>query len=386
MTGLRITIPDSSPSRCRLAARAASRARSCATRAAARPPCHGRAGTSLSEQLACSQFSGPCRTRWSTAADRTQTFADGSTKHGGRRGDPSRRRGRERLVVLVGRRQPRAGGDRAGRGRRRPRSRGAPRRRKPGPDPGHGARAHARRGRGISSAAGGPTPPCCRRRRPSATSSGRRRRRCPQFDQEVLPVAGGSQVIDSNGEKVTDGAAHTSQTDVKTLVIPLQADLPKGDYTVRWGIVATDGHLESGVFAFGVGTGRPPPQAASSRAATRTGSTCWPAPPTSPACCVLIGGVVFRCRVRAGAGSEPAEAPADDVASRAASRQPGARRVGGHDAGRRMGRADDSRAPTSPASASGRRSTTGGPSPRRSTPPASAASSAAASTSPRCSP
>ena len=130
-----------------------------------------------------------------------------------------------------------------------------------------------------------------------------------KFDQEVRPVAGGSQVIDSNGEKVTDGAAHTSQTDVKTLVIPLQADLPKGDYTVRWEIVATDGHLESGVFAFGVGTGRPPPQAASFSGSDQDWKYLLARTAYFAGLLVLIGGVVYRVLVFAPVlESEPAEA------------------------------------------------------------------------------
>ena len=130
-----------------------------------------------------------------------------------------------------------------------------------------------------------------------------------KFDQEVRPVAGGSQVIDSNGDPVTDGAAHTSQTDVKTLVIPLQADLPKGDYTVRWEIVATDGHLESGVFAFGVGTGRPPPQAASFSGSDQDWKYLLARTAYFAGLLVLIGGVVYRVLVFAPVlESEPAEA------------------------------------------------------------------------------
>ncbi|HVG67097.1 MAG TPA: copper resistance CopC family protein, partial [Gaiellales bacterium] len=129
-----------------------------------------------------------------------------------------------------------------------------------------------------------------------------------KFDQEVRPVAGGSQVIDSNGDPVTDGAAHASQTDVKTLVIPLQADLPKGDYTVRWEIVATDGHLESGVFAFGVGTGRPPPQAASFSGSDQDWKYLLARTAYFAGLLVLIGGVVYRVLVFAPVlESEPAE-------------------------------------------------------------------------------
>ena len=114
------------------------------------------------------------------------------------------------------------------------------------------------------------------------------------FDQEVRPVEGGSTVVDKDGNSVVAGDARTAPSDVKTLLIPLQPDLPDGDYTVRWKIVSTDGHIEIGVFAFGVGVGRPPPQTASigsnaqdwrytaSRAAYFAGLL------------VLVGGAIYR--------------------------------------------------------------------------------------------
>jgi copper transport protein len=114
------------------------------------------------------------------------------------------------------------------------------------------------------------------------------------FDQEVRPVEGGSTVVDKDGNSVVAGDARTAPSDVKTLLIPLQANLPDGDYTVRWKIVSTDGHIEIGVFAFGVGVGRPPPQTASigsnaqdwrytaSRAAYFAGLL------------VLVGGAIYR--------------------------------------------------------------------------------------------
>ena len=114
------------------------------------------------------------------------------------------------------------------------------------------------------------------------------------FDQEVRPVEGGSTVVDKDGTSVVAGDARTAPSDVKTLLIPLQPDLPDGDYTVRWKIVSTDGHIEIGVFAFGVGVGRPPPQTASigsnaqdwrytaSRAAYFAGLL------------VLVGGAIYR--------------------------------------------------------------------------------------------
>ena len=94
-----------------------------------------------------------------------------------------------------------------------------------------------------------------------------------RFDQEVQPVAGGTDVVNSADQSVLGGAPHNAASDVRKLVIPLKPGLPDGDYTVRWRIVSTDGHIISGVLAFGVGTGRPrrrprPPSRA--RSTTRT--------------------------------------------------------------------------------------------------------------------
>jgi len=83
------------------------------------------------------------------------------------------------------------------------------------------------------------------------------------FDQQVRPIAGGTSVTDASGDSVTAGPARSSSNDVNTMVIPLRPRLPDGDYTVRWQIVSTDGHLISGIYAVGFGSGRPPPQASS---------------------------------------------------------------------------------------------------------------------------
>ena len=75
--------------------------------------------------------------------------------------------------------------------------------------------------------------------------------------------------------------------------MPLQQGLPAGDYTVRWGIVSTDGHLIAGVYAFGVGTGGPVPQAESQDAPTD-----WPFLIARffyfAGLLTLVGGVVYR--------------------------------------------------------------------------------------------
>jgi copper transport protein len=115
------------------------------------------------------------------------------------------------------------------------------------------------------------------------------------FDQQVQDVA--STVTNAQGDDVAASPAHTEVDDVRALVIPLRTGLPNGDYTVRWRIVSTDGHIISGVFAVGFGAGRPPPQAAEAQ----TASLDWPFLIARFAyfcgLALVIGGVVFRAFV-----------------------------------------------------------------------------------------
>jgi methionine-rich copper-binding protein CopC len=78
------------------------------------------------------------------------------------------------------------------------------------------------------------------------------------FD-DVVRVGPGVAAIRNSGGTVLAGKARVEGG--RTLVIPLKRGLADGDYSVRWGIVSDDGHLESGVIAFGVGAGRTPPAA-----------------------------------------------------------------------------------------------------------------------------
>jgi copper transport protein len=118
------------------------------------------------------------------------------------------------------------------------------------------------------------------------------------FDQQVKPVAGGIDVVDSSGRPVTSGAARNAPSDASTILIPLRGDLPDDDYTVRWEIVSTDGHLISGVFAFGVGTGRAPPQALPvSAASTQDWRYLTARALYFAGLLLLIGGAVFRLAV-----------------------------------------------------------------------------------------
>ena len=113
------------------------------------------------------------------------------------------------------------------------------------------------------------------------------------FDQQIRPVSGGTSVVDAAGKSVMAGPATNAPGNLKQLVVPLQQGLPAGDYTVRWGIVSTDGHLIAGVYAFGVGTGGPVPQAESQDAPTD-----WPFLIARffyfAGLLTLVGGVVYR--------------------------------------------------------------------------------------------
>lgn len=77
------------------------------------------------------------------------------------------------------------------------------------------------------------------------------------FDDAVR-VGPGIEAVRNGGKSILAGNARAQG---KSLVIPLRSGIGDGDYTVRWSIVADDGHVEQGVIAFGVGIGRPPPTA-----------------------------------------------------------------------------------------------------------------------------
>ena len=160
------------------------------------------------------------------------------------------------------------------------------------------------------------------------------------FDQQIRPVSGGTTVVDAAGKSVMAGPATNAPGNLKQLVVPLQQGLPAGDYTVRWGIVSTDGHLIAGVYAFGVGTGGPVPQAESQDAPTD-----WPF--LIARFFYFAGSADAGRRRRLPRGRLPARhrrgdrrAAAADGPARTPPRQPGAGAVGGAGAGRRLGGAD----------------------------------------------
>ena len=74
------------------------------------------------------------------------------------------------------------------------------------------------------------------------------------FD-DVVRVGPGNEAVRNGGGSILAGKPRANG---KTLVFRLRSGLANGDYSVRWSILSDDGHLEQGVLAFAVGTGRPP--------------------------------------------------------------------------------------------------------------------------------
>ena len=88
------------------------------------------------------------------------------------------------------------------------------------------------------------------------------------FDDAVRIGSGNAAVANATGKSVLAGAVTVRG---RVLSLPLRADLGEGDYTIRWSIASDDGHLEQGLIAFGVGSGRSPPRPALSAG----GATHW---------------------------------------------------------------------------------------------------------------
>jgi copper transport protein len=79
------------------------------------------------------------------------------------------------------------------------------------------------------------------------------------FD-DTVHVGPGVEAIRNGGGSVLVGRPHVEGG--RTLVVPVRRGLANGAYSFRWSIISDDGHLESGVVAFAVGIGQPPPTAA----------------------------------------------------------------------------------------------------------------------------
>ncbi len=78
-----------------------------------------------------------------------------------------------------------------------------------------------------------------------------------EFDDSVHVAPGSAAVSNTDNASVLAGAPRIAG---HMLVLPLNAKLTDGSYSVRWSIVSDDGHREQGVLAFAVGKGAASPK------------------------------------------------------------------------------------------------------------------------------
>jgi len=72
------------------------------------------------------------------------------------------------------------------------------------------------------------------------------------FNENVTPQFSGVEVKDQTGRMMTTGKATTDPANKKQLVIPVQEQLPPGDYKVEWHAVSDDTHRVKGSYSFSV--------------------------------------------------------------------------------------------------------------------------------------
>ena len=72
------------------------------------------------------------------------------------------------------------------------------------------------------------------------------------FNENVFPQMSGVEVMDQTGKIVATGKAATDPANKKLLVVPVNEQLPPGDYKVEWHAVSDDTHRVKGSFSFSV--------------------------------------------------------------------------------------------------------------------------------------
>jgi methionine-rich copper-binding protein CopC len=71
-----------------------------------------------------------------------------------------------------------------------------------------------------------------------------------RFDAPIEALFSKLDVLDSNGQNEADGAPQVN-ADTRTLTVHLKPLTP-GEYTVKWSVVAKDGHRTEGSYTFTV--------------------------------------------------------------------------------------------------------------------------------------
>jgi copper resistance protein C len=73
------------------------------------------------------------------------------------------------------------------------------------------------------------------------------------FSEGVISKFSKVELKDQGGKTIVTGKVATNPKDQKELVVPLQAPLKTGTYTVTWNIVSVDTHRVHGTYSFKVG-------------------------------------------------------------------------------------------------------------------------------------
>ena len=72
------------------------------------------------------------------------------------------------------------------------------------------------------------------------------------FNENLILKMSGVEVKDQTGKIVPTGKAATDPANKKLLVVPVNEQLPPGDYKVEWHAVSNDTHRVKGSFSFSV--------------------------------------------------------------------------------------------------------------------------------------
>ena len=72
------------------------------------------------------------------------------------------------------------------------------------------------------------------------------------FNENVIPQMSGVEVKDQTGKIIATGKAATDPANKKLLVVPVNEQLPPGDYKVEWHAISDDTHRVKGGFSFSV--------------------------------------------------------------------------------------------------------------------------------------
>ena len=72
------------------------------------------------------------------------------------------------------------------------------------------------------------------------------------FNENLISKMSGLEVKDQTGKIIPTGKAATDPANKKLLVVPVNEQLPPGDYKVEWHAVSDDTHRVKGSYSFSV--------------------------------------------------------------------------------------------------------------------------------------